>query len=91
MTCLACSRTQTQISVSLSGLDAADHTDRQEILHMRRPFILLGSCLFSKVYTLTACVITVVMSLRLKTLGAFKLVHCIGYVAVPLVLYIIQY
>ncbi len=37
---------QARLSTALSGLDSADHNNRPEILNLRRPFLLLGSCLF---------------------------------------------
>ena len=37
---------QARLSTALSGLDSADHNNRPEILNFRRPFLLLGSCLF---------------------------------------------
>ena len=37
---------QARLSTALSGLDSADHNNRQEIINLRRPFLLLGSCLF---------------------------------------------
>lgn len=36
---------QVKLDAVLSGLEAADHTDRPELLHLRRPFSLIGSCL----------------------------------------------
>ena len=37
---------QARLSSALSGLDSADHNNRPEILNLRRPFLLLGSCVF---------------------------------------------
>ena len=39
---------QVKLSAALSELDSADHSNRPEILHLRRPFLLTGSCLFYK-------------------------------------------
>ncbi len=35
-----------RLSAALSGLDSANHSNRPEILHLRRPYHLSGSCLF---------------------------------------------
>ncbi len=36
---------QVNLDVMLSGLESADHSNRPEMLHLRRPFLLTGSCL----------------------------------------------
>ena len=40
---------QLKLSVALSELGSADHCSRPEILHVRRPFLLTGTCMFYKV------------------------------------------
>ena len=46
---------QVKLSVALSGLESADHNNRPEILHMRRPFTMLGSCLMYRVSSELVC------------------------------------
>ncbi|XP_065185728.1 protein inturned-like [Sycon ciliatum] len=41
---------QSKISSVLSELEADDHSILDEVLYMRRPFLILGSCLFFKGY-----------------------------------------
>lgn len=36
---------QVNLDVMLSGLESADHSNRPELLPLRRPFLLTGSCL----------------------------------------------
>ena len=39
---------QIKLDAVLSGLESCDHNNRPEILQMRRPFLLTGSCLIHK-------------------------------------------
>ena len=39
---------QIKLDAILSDLESANHANRPEMLHMRRPFLLTGSCLMHK-------------------------------------------
>lgn len=42
---LVCLFMQIKLDAVLSGLESCDHSNRPEMLHVRRPFLLTGSCL----------------------------------------------
>ena len=39
---------QMKLHAELSGLEAADHTNQPEMLHLERPFLLVGCCLLHR-------------------------------------------